>query len=73
MTEEVTSESVRGRLPGMAHKIVPTFSIPSDLVIGEYTLETAIVFHNAIDRVVPIAVLGRTPKNWYPLGKLNLE
>ena len=68
-----TEQSIRGWLPGDKDVSVD-YIIPGNagLVPGEtYFLELALVFHSAIDRLVPIAMDGGTADGWYRLTSIE--
>ena len=68
-----TEQSVQGWLPG-DKQVSVDYSIPADLNIdrGEtYHLEMGIVFHSAIDRLLPIAIEGKTDDGWYRLSTIT--
>jgi hypothetical protein len=67
----ITSQSVKGWLPG-AKPVTVNYALPPTVANGTYTLETALVFHNAVDRVTAIAIKGKTGDGWYPLGSIAI-
>ncbi len=65
-----TEQSIRGWLPG-DKQVSVDYRIPAgtDLDRGKtYHLEMGLVFHSAIDRLVPIAIEGKTADGWYRLA-----
>ena len=68
-----TEQSVQGWLPG-DKQVSVDYSIPENLNLdrGEtYHLEMALVFHSAIDRLLPIAIEGKTVDGWYRLSTIT--
>lgn len=70
--EAITDESVKGWLPEQSIVANPSLNVPADLLSGNYALQVGVVFHNAADRTLPIAVEGTTQDNWYPLGLIEV-
>ncbi|MBR9998624.1 MAG: DUF4832 domain-containing protein [Cyclobacteriaceae bacterium] len=68
----ISEQSIQGWLPGSVFVEI-LFALSADLDGGVYKLETGLVFHNAIDRLVPIAIDGRTKDGWYGVGNIELE
>ena len=70
--EEITDQSIKGWLPGKISKNIQ-YSIPEEITSGVYQLETALVFHSASDRMVPIAIEGKMDDGWYLIGEIQVE
>ena len=70
--EYVSDQSIRGWLPGPT-SVEIEYPLPGELSKGEYTLELGLVFHNAPDRLVPIANEGKTDDGWYEVGDCRVE
>ncbi len=68
----ISSQSIKGWLPGLTPCYV-SYPIPEDLPQDSFSLEIGLVFHNAPDRIVPIAIEGKTEDGWYPVGNLRIE
>ena len=67
----VTEQSIRGWLPGTLAVDIE-YPLPAELPEGNYTLELGLVFHEAHDRLVPIAIEGKTDDGWYAVGKISI-
>ena len=67
----ISDQSIRGWLPGSISVDVE-YPIPDDVTAGDYKLELGLVFHNAPDRLVPIAIEGKTNDGWYVVGTLEV-
>ncbi|MBA3706211.1 MAG: T9SS type A sorting domain-containing protein, partial [Bacteroidetes bacterium] len=65
----ITTQSIKGWLPGSRSATIQ-YQLPANLPAGIYTIETALVFHSAMDRTIPIAIKGKLSDSWYPMGKL---
>lgn len=70
--EYISAQSIRGWLPGST-SVEIEYTCPQELSKGEYTLELGLVFHNAPDRLVPIANEGKTDDGWYEVGDCRVE
>jgi hypothetical protein len=68
----ISDQSIKGWLPGPT-KVDVEYSLPDDLLSGSYALELGLVFHNAPDRIVPIANQGKTEDGWYEVGNINMK
>jgi hypothetical protein len=68
----VSDVSIKGWLPGTISSDV-VYPISESLSVGTYQLELGLVFHNASDRIVPIANEGKTIDGWYNVGTLTIE
>ena len=68
----ISEQSVKGWLPDQLIKTNPLLTLPADLTSGSYALEVALVFHSAISRTLPIAVVGSGNDHWYPLGAVTV-
>ena len=68
--EYISDQSIRGWLPGST-SVEIGYPVPKELSDGEYTLELGLVFHNAPDRIVPIANEGKTGDGWYIVGSVS--
>jgi hypothetical protein len=68
----VSAQSIRGWLPGLT-EVEVRYPVPDKLSQGAYTLELGLVFHNAPDRIVPIANEGKTADGWYVIGAMEIE
>ncbi len=71
--ETVTEKSVKGWLPEQSIVTSSSLNVPANLIAGNYLLQVGLVFHNAADRTLPIAVEGTTEDNWYPLGSIEVS
>ena len=69
---EITELSIMGWLPGKKD-ISVNYKLPEDLKRGDYLLEMAVVFHDAIDHTIPVANKGKTSDGWYSLGHLRVR
>ncbi len=67
----ITDQTVKGFLPGDT-TVTVSYPIPSNISSGDYKLETGLVYHNAADRILPIAISGKTSDKWYLLGNVTL-
>lgn len=63
----ISDLSVKGWLPGPAFYNSATYNVPAGIAPGNYTLEMGLVFHNALDTVLPIVVDQRNTDFWVPL------
>ncbi len=68
----ISAQSIRGWLPGSI-SVEVEYPIPPELSAGDYALEMGLVFHSAPDRLVPIAIEGKTADGWYPVGDIRIE
>ena len=68
----ISRQSIKGWLPGEITADV-AYPISADISKGTYSLELGLVFHNAYDRIIPIAIEGKTEDGWYPVGNLRIE
>jgi len=68
----ISEQSIKGWLPG-AFSVNIDYPLPGDLSEEEYFLELGLVFHNAPDRLVPIANEGKTDDGWYVVGNIKIE
>jgi hypothetical protein len=68
----ITTQSIRGWLPGSIF-IEADYPIPEELTYGAYSVELGLVFHSAPDRIVPVAIEGKTNDGWYPVGSIRIE
>ena len=68
----VTDQSIRGWLPGSISVDVE-YPLPDEISTGNYQLELGLVFHNASDRLVPIANEGETDDGWYVVGDMEVR
>ena len=70
--EYISDQSIRGWLPGTS-SVEIAYPLPDELSTGEYKLELGLVFHSAPDRLVPIAIEGKTDDGWYEVGDCRVE
>lgn len=70
--EYISAQSIQGWLPGST-SVEIEYTYPQELSKGEYTLELGLVFHNAPDRIVPIANEGKTEDGWYVVGTMEVN
>jgi hypothetical protein len=68
----ISEQSIQGWMPGSISVDV-VYPLPDALSAGEYNIELGIVFHNAPDRLVPIANEGKTDDGWYAVGMMQVE
>ena len=70
----ISSLSIKGWLPNpTARDKVVSFDVPRSVRTGDYTLETALVFHAALDTTLPVAVEeANNADNWLPIGPLTI-
>jgi hypothetical protein len=68
----ISEQSIQGWLPGSVFVEI-LMELSANLVGGVYKFETGLIFHNAIDRLVPIAIEGRTNDGWYGVGNIKIE
>ncbi len=68
----ITSQSVKGWLPGTKSGVTVSYPVPAGTAQGQYTLQTALVYHNAIDRVTAMANKTRTSDLWLPIGPVTI-
>jgi hypothetical protein len=67
----VSGESIRGWLPG--EKVTDLkFALPAGIPPGKYELAVGVVAPGATDPAVRLAIKGRDPSGWYPLGTVEL-
>lgn len=68
----ISLQSIKGWLPGN-YQVEIEYPVPETISAGQYTLELGLVFHNAPDRLIPIAIEGKTLDGWYEVGNLSIE
>jgi hypothetical protein len=68
----VTDKSVKGWVPG-THSVEDSYTILEEIAPGSYNLDLGLVFHNAHDRIIPIAIEGVTDDGWYAIGSIEIE
>jgi hypothetical protein len=49
-----------------------SLAIPADLPAGAYRLRTALLDLRTGKPAIRLAIEGREPDGWYPLGKINV-
>lgn len=59
--------------PGEIYGVSDKVTLPKDLPAGTYTLSLAIVEGEPPIPVVRLAIQGRAPDGWYPLGKIKVK
>ncbi len=67
-----TDADIRTWLPG-DNLYDNSVEIPSDLPKGEYELSTAILGLQSDEPKVKLAIDGKAPDGWYPLGKIDVK
>jgi len=67
----ITEADIRNWLPGDAIFDDAVF-LPADLPVGEYDLELALLDPQTRKPRIQLAMAGRQPDGWYPLGKLQV-
>ena len=70
--EYISDQSIRGWIPGTS-SVEIKYPLPDQLSEGEYTLELGLVCHSAPDRIVPIAIEGKTDDGWYVIGTIKMR
>lgn len=69
----ISNLSVKGWLPGSPFYKTAIYKVPTGIPAGTYTLETGVVFHKALDTVLPIVVDQRNSDFWVPIGTRSLK
>ncbi|WP_343559048.1 DUF4832 domain-containing protein [Sphingobacterium sp.] len=68
---KITDADLRSWLPGDILYDNAIF-IPYDLKPGAYSLEVAVIDRNTGQAGVKLAITGRSPDGWYPMGKIEV-
>lgn len=70
---DITPVSVKGWLPGSPENVRVAYNLSSQVTPGTYTLDAALVFHNSLETLLPIAVTESRADGWVPLGSVNVS
>lgn len=68
----VTDSDIRKWLPGDALFDSAVF-LPPDMPEGNYELQIGVVDPRSREPVVRLAIEGRTPEGWYPMGQIEVK
>jgi hypothetical protein len=66
-----TQADIRTWLPG-DNLYDDSITLPPDLPAGKYTLQLGIIDRAAGEPKIQLAIAGKTPDGWYPMGPITL-